>query len=101
MEKKVFILRSVWQVCGDSGNDIVGVYSSQELAEKTLKSFVIDDLSPSLTDFFNVTDGELVLTHEDEADDYEVREDYFLFTDKTGDYIVEVSIEEFEIDKYK
>lgn len=99
MKKKVFILRMIWRECDNSGNSIIGVYSSQNLAEKILKSFVIKELSPSLTDFFEVTDGELVLTHQDKVEDYVLKDDYFLFKDQNGDYIVEISIEEFEIDK--
>lgn len=99
MKKKVFILRMVWRECDNSGNSIIGVYSSQNLAEKILKSFVIKELSPSLTDFFEVIDGELVLTHQDKVEDYVFKDDYFLFKDQNGEYIVEISIEEFEIDK--
>jgi hypothetical protein len=99
MKKKVFILHSVWQECNVSGNKIIGVYSSQNLAEKMLKSFVINELLPSLTEFFEVTDGELVLTHQDKVEDYILKDDYFLFKDQNGEYVVEVSIEVFEIDK--
>lgn len=94
MKKKVFILNSVWRECNVSGNKIIGVYSSQNLAEKMLKSFVINELLPSLTDFFDVTDGD-----ENKVDVYKLKDDYFLFKDKNGDVIVEISIEEFEIDK--
>lgn len=94
MKKKVFILHSVWQECNVNGNKIIGVYSSQNLAEKILKSFVTNELLPSLTEFFEVTDGE-----ENKVDVYELREDYFLFKDKNGDVIIEISIKEFEIDK--
>jgi hypothetical protein len=47
----------------------------------------------SLTDFFS--NGELI--DKTNVDDYEVREDYFLFTTKCGEWILEVSIEDFDL----
>jgi uncharacterized protein YdeI (BOF family) len=51
-------------------------------------------LLPSLTEYFEESDGK-----ENKVDVYELRDDFFLFKDKNGDVIIEISIEEFEIDK--
>lgn len=94
MEKKVFILRCDWVVCGDSGHDNIAVYSNKESACKALQNFVENEKTTSgLTNFFS--NGELI--DKTNVDDYEVREDYFLFTTKCGEWIVEVSIEDFDL----
>lgn len=93
MEKKVFILRCDWIICGDSGHDNIAVYSNKEDACKALQSYVENEKATSLTDFFS--NGELI--DKTNVDDYEVREDYFLFTTKCGEWILEVSIENFDL----
>ena len=93
MEKKVFILRCDWNICGDSGHDNIAVYSNKESACKALQSYVENEKATSLNDFFS--NGELI--DNTNVDDYEVREDYCLFTTKCGEWILEVSIEEFDL----
>jgi hypothetical protein len=93
MEQKVFILRCDWCICGDSGHDNIAVYSNKESACKALQNFVENEKMSSLTDFFS--NGELI--DKTNVDDYEVREDYFLFTTKCGEWISEVSIEKFDL----
>lgn len=93
MEKKVFILRYDWAINGESGFDNIAVYSDKESACKALQNFVENEKITSLTDFFS--NGELI--DKTNVDDYEVREDYFLFTTKCGEWILEVSIEEFDL----
>jgi hypothetical protein len=58
-----------------------------------LQNFVENEKITSLTDFFS--NGELI--DKTNVDDYEVREDYFLFTTKCGEWILEVSIEKFDL----
>ena len=94
MEKKVFILRCDWIICGDSGHDNIAVYSDKESACKALQSYVENEKATSLNNFFS--NGELIGSKTN-IDDYEVREDYFLFTTKCGEWILEVSIEEFDL----
>jgi hypothetical protein len=93
MEKKVFIFRCDWVICGDSGHDNIAVYSNKESACKALRNFVENEKTTSLSDFFS--NGELI--DKSNVDDYEVREDYFLFTTKCGEWILEVSIEDFDL----
>ena len=93
MEKKVFILRCDWNICGDSGHDNIAVYSNKESACKALQSYVENEKATSLNDFFSNRE----LIDKTNVDDYEVREDYFLFTTKCGEWILEVSIEEFDL----
>ena len=93
MEKKVFILRCDWNICGDSGHDNIAVYSNKESACKALQNFVENEKTTSLTNF--ISNGELI--DKTNVDDYEVREDYFLFTTKCGEWILEVSIEDFDL----
>lgn len=93
MEKKVFILRCDWCICGDSGHDNIAVYSNKESACKALQNYVENEKISSLDVFFE--NGELLDKHN--VDDYEVREDYFLFTTKCGEWILEVSIECFDL----
>ena len=93
MTQKVYILRCDWIICGDSGHDNIAVYSDKESACKALQNFVENEKTTSLTDFFS--NGELI--DKTNVDDYEVREDYFLFTTKCGEWILEVSIESFDL----
>ena len=94
MEKKVFILRCDWNIWGDSGHDNIAVYSNKEDACKALQSYVENEKATSLNNFFS--NGELIGSKTN-IDDYEVREDYFLFTTKCGEWILEVSIESFDL----
>lgn len=93
MEKKVFILRCDWNIWGDSGHDNIAVYSNKKDACKALHSYVENEKATSLNNFFS--NGELI--NNTNVDDYEVREDYFLFTTKCGEWILEVSIEDFDL----
>ena len=93
MEKCVFILRCDWAICGDSGHDNIAVYSNAEDACKALQNYVEKEKATSLSNFFS--NGELI--DKSNIDDYEVREDYFLFTTKCGEWILEVSIEYFDL----
>lgn len=93
MTKKVYILRCDWCVCGDSGYDNVAVYDNKLSAIKALKNYVKNEKVTSLADFFS--NEELISNNN--VDDYEVRDDYFLFTTKCGEYNIEVSIESFDI----
>jgi hypothetical protein len=94
MAQKVYILRCDWIICGDSGHDNIAVYSNKESACKALQSYVENEKATSLNNFFS--NGELI-ANKTYIDDYEVREDYFLFTTKCGEWILEVSIEEFDL----
>lgn len=94
MEKKVFILRCDWNIWGDSGHNNIAVYSNKEDACKALQSYVENEKATSLNNFFS--NGELI-DSKTNIDDYEVREDYFLFTTKCGEWILEVSIECFDL----
>ena len=93
MTQKVYILRCDWYVCGESGHDNIAVYNNKPSAIKALKNFVENEKDISLTDFFY--NGELL--NMDNVDDLEVRDDYFLFTTKCGEYNIEVSIEVFDV----
>ena len=94
MTQKVYIIRCDWQVCGDSGHDNIAVYNNKPNAIKALKNFVENEKQTSLAEFF--ADSNLISY--DNVDDYEVRDDYFLFTTKCGEYIIEVSIENFDME---
>lgn len=94
MVQKIYILRCDWIICGDSGHDNIAVYSDKESACKALQSYVENEKATSLNNFFS--NGELIGSKTN-IDDYEVREDYFLFTTKCGEWILEVSIEEFDL----
>lgn len=94
MEKKVFILRCDWNIWSDSGHNNIAVYSNKEDACKALQSYVENEKATSLNNFFS--NGELI-ENKTNIDDYVVKEDYFLFTTKCGEWILEVSIEEFDL----
>lgn len=90
---KVYILRCDWYVCGDSGHDTIAVYNNKLNAIKALKNFVENEKTTTLANFFN--DKGLIDIHN--VDDLEVRDDYFLFTTKCGEYNIEVSIDIFDM----
>lgn len=97
MTQKIYILRCDWYVCGESGHDTIAVYNNKLNAIKALKNFVENEKATSLTDFFN--NGELIDMYD--VDDLEVRlevrDDYFLFISKCGEYNIEVYIDDFDM----
>lgn len=86
---QVFILRCDWNIWGDTGHDIVGVYSSYESACRDLAVFVDNEKRTSLEIYFN--NG--VIKNNIGIDDYEDKDNYFLFTTKDGEWCIEVYIE--------
>ena len=90
---QVFVLRCDWNICGDTGADIVSVCSSYESACRDLKTFVNNEKQTSLEVFF--ANG--VIKNNISIDDYEDKDNYFLFTTKDGEWYIEVYIECIEV----
>ena len=93
---KIYILRCDWYVCGDSGHDTIAVYNNKLNAIKALKNFVENEKATTLANFFN-DKGLLDIC---DVDDLEVRDDYFLFRTKCGEYNIEVYIDDFNMLKH-
>lgn len=95
MNKHIFILRCDWNICGDTGHDNVAVFSDENEAIDALHSYVDNEKTDTLREFF--LNG--VLRAGVECDDYEERNNYFLFTTKDGEWYIEVYLECFTLVK--
>jgi hypothetical protein len=91
--KQVLILRCDWNICGDTGHDIIGAYSSYESACRDLKVFVDNEKRTSLETYFD--NG--VIKNNIGIDDYEDKDNYFEFYTTDGEWFIEVYIERISI----
>lgn len=97
MDKKVFIVLVSWVYNGDSGHDVLAVFSNKENAIKLMKKEVeIDKKDSWLSRYFY--DGKFIIGYEDASIEYEENDTSFYFHNDYGCNFTEFWIKEHKIE---